>query len=42
MRSAQNYMRAAEFAEGKHETVSLLEPAAVYKLVAKSTKRAVK
>ena len=41
VRSAQNYMRAAEFAEGKHETVSLLEPAAVYKLVAKSTPPAV-
>lgn len=34
-RSAQNYMRAAEFAEGKYETVAVLPPAVVYKLSAK-------
>lgn len=37
LRSAENYIRAAEFAEGKNETVALLPPAAVYKLAAKST-----
>jgi Protein of unknown function (DUF3102) len=36
MRSAQNYMRAAEFAEGKNATIAFLQPATVYKLSAKS------
>jgi SOS response regulatory protein OraA/RecX len=36
VRSAQNYMRAAEFAEGKNATVALLQPATFYKLAAKS------
>jgi hypothetical protein len=36
-RSAENYIRAAEFAEGKNETVAFLSPATVYKLAAKST-----
>jgi hypothetical protein len=37
LRTAENYIRFAEFAEGKNETVSLLPPAAVYKLASKST-----
>jgi hypothetical protein len=36
VRSAQNYMRAAEFVEGKNATVAFLQPATVYKLSAKS------
>jgi hypothetical protein len=36
VRSAQNYMRAAEFAEGKNATIAFLQPATVYKLSAKS------
>lgn len=36
LRTAENYIRAAEFAEGKNEIVSLLAPATVYKLSAKS------
>jgi Protein of unknown function (DUF3102) len=41
VRSAQNYMRAAEFAEGKNATVAFLQPATVYKLSAKSAPPAV-
>jgi DUF3102 family protein len=37
IRTAENYMSAAQFAEGKNATVSLLPPAVVYKLAAKST-----
>lgn len=39
VRSAENYIRAHEFADGcgKYETVSLLSPTTVYKLAAKST-----
>lgn len=37
LRTAENYIRAAAFAEGKNETVALLPPATVYKLAAKST-----
>jgi hypothetical protein len=36
LRSAENYIRAAEFAEGKNETISLLAPTTVYKLAARS------
>lgn len=36
LRTAENYIRAAAFAEGKSETVALLPPATVYKLAAKS------
>jgi len=36
-RSAQKYMRAAEFAEGKSELSSFLSPTTLYKLSAKST-----
>jgi hypothetical protein len=36
LRSAENYMRAAAFAIGKSETVSLLRPATAYRLAAKS------
>ena len=39
MRSAQNYMRAAEFAQGKSETVALLAPAALYRLSTKNAPR---
>jgi hypothetical protein len=35
-RSAQNYINAAQLAEGKNETVSLLPPALVYKLASKT------
>jgi hypothetical protein len=34
-RTAQNYMRVAEFADGKRETVSLLTPSAIYALASK-------
>lgn len=37
IRTAENYIRAAEFAEGKNETIALLNPATVYRLAAKST-----
>ena len=37
MRSAQRYMQAAEWAEGKSATVSLLQPKTLYLLAAKST-----
>jgi len=36
-RTAQNYMRAASFAEGKGETVSLLPPSTIYLLASPST-----
>ncbi len=36
IRSAENYIRAAEFADGKNEFVSLLQPTTLYKLSAKS------
>lgn len=36
-RTAQNYMSAARFAEGKSETVSLLNPAVLYRLSSKTT-----
>ena len=35
-RTAQNYMRVAEFADGKSETVSLLAPSVIYLLASKS------
>ena len=35
-RTAQNYMRVAEFADGKCETVSLLTPSAIYALSSKN------
>jgi hypothetical protein len=35
--TAENYMRAARFAEGKISTVTILQPATVYRLAAKST-----
>jgi hypothetical protein len=37
LRSAQNYMRASEFAANKYATVALLPPATVYRLSAKNT-----
>jgi hypothetical protein len=37
MRTAQNYMRAGEFADGTCEMVALLSPATLYRLMAKST-----
>lgn len=37
VRTAENYIRAAEFAEGKNATVAILNPATVYRLAAKST-----
>ena len=37
VRSAQNYMRAAEFAEDKNEIISHLSPTVIYALAAKST-----
>jgi hypothetical protein len=40
-RAARNYMRAAEFAEGKSETISDLPPATLYLLASKSTPPAV-
>jgi hypothetical protein len=40
-RTAQNYMRAAEWAEGKNEIISHLSPTAVYALAAPSTPTAV-
>jgi hypothetical protein len=36
-RTARNYMRAAEFAEGKSETISDLSPTCLYLLATKST-----
>jgi hypothetical protein len=36
-KSAQNYMSAAEWAEGKSEMISFLAPTALYKISAKST-----
>jgi hypothetical protein len=36
-RTAQRYMRAAEFAEGKNDTVSFFTPTALHLLAAKST-----
>lgn len=36
-RSAQNYMRAAEWSNGKYETVSHLEPTTIYLLSSPST-----
>jgi Protein of unknown function (DUF3102) len=41
VRTAENYIRAAEFAEGKSATVALLQPATVYRLAAKSTPLAI-
>ena len=37
LRTAENYIRACQFAEGKNATVALLSPATVYRLAAKST-----
>src|SRR5262245_8146423 len=37
LRTAQNYMRAAKFAEAEGEIVSLLPPTIVYQLCAKGT-----
>lgn len=39
-RSARNYMRAADWAEGKSEIVSVLPPSTIYKLAAPSTPKA--
>jgi hypothetical protein len=36
IRTAENYIRSAEFAEGKSATVALLQPATVYRLAAKN------
>ncbi|QDW38761.1 hypothetical protein FFI89_017385 [Bradyrhizobium sp. KBS0727] len=36
LRTAENYMRAAQFAEGRNATVALLNPGIVYRLAAKS------
>jgi hypothetical protein len=36
LRTAENYIRASQFAEGKTKYVSLLNPATVYRLAAKS------
>jgi hypothetical protein len=36
IRTATNYMRAAEFAEGKSETVSDLSPALIYRLAGRT------
>jgi hypothetical protein len=41
VRTAENYIRAAEFADGKSATVALLQPATVYRLAAKSAPPAV-
>ena len=41
-RTAQNYMRAAEWAEGKNEIVSRLPPASIYLLAAKTTPEIIK
>ena len=40
-RTAQNYMRVAEFADGKSESVSLLTPSAIYALASKKAPPAV-
>src|SRR5271166_3094852 len=40
-RTAQNYMNAARFAEGKSEMVSLLNPAVLYRLSSKTTPPAI-
>ena len=37
IRAAQNYMRAAEFSEGKSASVAYLPPATIYKLAARNT-----
>ena len=37
LRTAENYIKAAEFAEGKTQYIALLPPASVYRLAAKST-----
>ena len=37
LRTAENYIRAKEFAEGKSATVALLNPGTVYRLAAKGT-----
>ena len=39
VRTAENYMAASTFAEGKNETVALLQPATVYRLAAKGAPR---
>ena len=41
MRSAQNYIRAATFVDGKSATVALLAPAAIYRLSAKNASPAI-
>lgn len=41
MRSAQNFMRSAEFMHGKSEMVALLAPGAVYRLSAKNAPKEV-
>ena len=41
-RTAQNYMRAAEWVEGKYEIVSHLPPATIYLLAAKTTPEEIK
>ena len=40
-RTAQNYMRVAQFADGKSETVSLLAPSSIYALASKAAPPAV-
>ena len=41
LRAAQNYIKAAKFAEGKKATVALLAPAIVYMLASKTTPPAI-
>jgi hypothetical protein len=41
LRTAENYIRASQFAEGKTKCVSLLNPATVYRLAAKSAPPAI-
>jgi hypothetical protein len=41
LRSAENYIKASQFAEGKTKCVSLLNPATVYRLAAKSAPPAI-
>ena len=41
LRTAENYIKASQFAEGKAKCVSLLNPATVYRLAAKSAPPAI-
>lgn len=42
VRSAQNYMRAADFIQGKNEIIAYLPPSTIYTLAARSTPQAVR